>query len=177
MVPRQGKAAATGPDDPKLKDSLQKFDVEITQQDVPSLDASGTELPYFGRLVGEAAAEKAPRHLVIPMKVVPNTRKGKNEGDEDEIVEGPPLYIDGSEFVNARRSDCCVAFLIGPRPLDIISSAAAAAAALAESKKSNKKDLDNPDPPKSGPVGKKRKTVAGDTFTVVASGDSSYTTF
>ena len=28
----------------------------------------------------------------------------------------PPLYLDGSSFVNALRSDCCLAFLIAPVP-------------------------------------------------------------
>ena len=50
----------------------------------------------------ESTAAGLPRSLICEL------------GDNDEA--GPKLFLDGSQYVNPQRSDCCFAFFVGPLP-------------------------------------------------------------
>ena len=55
-------------------------------------------LPFFGRVVEEPAAAMASRMYVLPL--------GNAAGN------GPPLYLDGTSFVNTEKADVSFAFLM-----------------------------------------------------------------
>jgi hypothetical protein len=61
------------------------------------------ELPYWGRVVDCAVAANMSRATLLPL---PNL-----SGD------GPDLFLDGSANMNTKRSDCCMAWLVKPMPL------------------------------------------------------------
>ena len=64
-----------------------------------------TGLPFFGRVVDERTAATINRQYILPLF------------DETSDKSLPRLYVDGSNFVNTQRSDCCIAWLIPRLPL------------------------------------------------------------
>jgi hypothetical protein len=60
-------------------------------------------LPFFGRVVDSTLAAHLPRATTLPLKLA--------SGD------GPDLFIDGSQHLNIKKSDCCIPFLIPPLPV------------------------------------------------------------
>eukprot|EP00972_Heterocapsa_arctica_P036444 5364445-Heterocapsa_arctica.AAC.1 len=53
---------------------------------------------FWGRVVDEGMAKLIPRHLILPL------------GDAEGM--GPALFVEGTASSNARRDDCCIAWLI-----------------------------------------------------------------
>ena len=60
-------------------------------------------LPFWGRLVDLETVVK-----------VSNTANILHLGNAGK--SGPQLFLDGGQFVNLHRTDCCVAWLISPIP-------------------------------------------------------------
>jgi hypothetical protein len=60
-------------------------------------------LPFFGRVVDSNLAAHLPRATTLPLKLA--------SGD------GPDFFIDGSQHLNIKKSDCCIPFLIQPLPV------------------------------------------------------------
>lgn len=57
------------------------------------------KLPFFGKVVDERAASMVPRANVLPLG---------NGGGETKI----PLFVDGTAFMNPKKSDVCYAWLV-----------------------------------------------------------------
>ena len=61
-------------------------------------------LPIWGRVIDEREAMYVKRDCLLPL--LPR-----------EVTEGeslaPPLYLDGSSFLNIHKSDCCFAWYVG----------------------------------------------------------------
>jgi hypothetical protein len=65
-----------------------------------------SRIPFWGRIVTESVAKLLGKTSTMPITPVPV---------KDGLV-GPPLFIDGTNYMNHGRSDFCVAWLIKPVP-------------------------------------------------------------
>jgi hypothetical protein len=72
---------------------------------------SRVKLPFYGRVVEEAAASMAPRCNVLPLGPV-------GVG----VMKGPKLFLDGSSFQNPKKTDVSFAFMVPRMPKPSVES-------------------------------------------------------
>ena len=75
-------------------------DNKVSKCDVVRKVDADFRLAFWGRVIDEKAASFLGKASCVPL--------GDNGG------MGPSLYLEASGFNNPLRSDCCVAWLIGP---------------------------------------------------------------
>ena len=123
-VNREGPFATVGPTDAATTFALQEVPGEVkkgqsrhTLQIMDKQAPTSCNLPYWGRVLEEHVADMHPKTWLLPLECSSGSCR--------------TLYIDGSQFLNPKRSDFCPTWLVQPVPAAALPSAASAADAAA----------------------------------------------